>query len=130
MKHTREVKRNGRPLSDDRTIRQKLAQLAIEIEISRLFGSRLIWMLEKGMSTYYEASMAKVFVTELEQRQANMGMQILGLHGQLKRGSAWAPLDGEIEDAYRYSVMGTIGGGSNELQRMITAIAGLGLPRG
>jgi alkylation response protein AidB-like acyl-CoA dehydrogenase len=130
LKHACEVTRNGRPLSDDRTIRQKLAQLAIEIEISRLFGSRLIWMLEKGMSTYYEAAMAKVFVTELEQRLANTGMQILGLQGQLKRGSPWAPLDGEIEDAYRYSVMGTIGGGSNELQRMITAIAGLGLPRG
>lgn len=37
---------------------------------------------------------------------------------------------GRIEDAYRYSIMGPIGGGSNEVQRLIIAVAGLGLPRG
>jgi alkylation response protein AidB-like acyl-CoA dehydrogenase len=87
-------------------------------------------MLEKGIVAYHEASMAKVFVTELEQRLANTGMQMLGLYGQLKKGSMWAQLAGKVEDVYRYSVMSTIGGGSNEVQRLITAIAGLGLPRG
>ena len=111
-------------------IRHKLAQLAIELEVGRLLAARLVWMLEKGIVAYHEASMAKVFVTELEQRLANTGVQMLGLYGQLKKGSKWAQLAGKMEDVYRYSVMSTIGGGSNEVQRLITAIAGLGLPRG
>jgi alkylation response protein AidB-like acyl-CoA dehydrogenase len=55
-------------------------------------------------------------------------MQILGLHGQLER-EPWAPFDGYMEWEYRFSLMMAIGGGSNEIQRIIIAIAGLGLPR-
>ena len=121
---------NGEPLCKDPTVQYKLAQLAIELEVARLLAARLVWMLEKGVVPFQESSMAKVFVTELEQRLANAGMQILGLYGQLKEGSKWAPLKGRIEDAYRYSILGPIGGGSNEVQRIIIAIAGLGLPRG
>ncbi|MBE0480157.1 MAG: acyl-CoA dehydrogenase family protein [Dehalococcoidia bacterium] len=113
----------------ERPARSRLAQQAIELEVSRLLAARLIWMLEKGLMPYQEASMAKIFVTELEQRLANTGMQVLGLYGQLKKDSFWARLDGKMEDAYRHSIMGPIGGGSNEVQRMIIAIAGLGLPR-
>jgi alkylation response protein AidB-like acyl-CoA dehydrogenase len=122
--------RSGAVLFLNPVVRHKLAQLAIELEVGRLLAARLVWMLEKGIVAYHEASMAKVFVTELEQRLANTGMQMLGLYGQLKKGSMWAQLAGKVEDVYRYSVMSTIGGGSNEVQRLITAIAGLGLPRG
>jgi alkylation response protein AidB-like acyl-CoA dehydrogenase len=130
MQYARETYHNGKPLYKDPVIRDKLARLAIELEVARLLAARVVWMLEGGVVAYYEASIAKVFVTELEQRLVNAGMQILGLHGQLKKGSKWAPLEGKIEDAYRHSVMATIGGGSTEVQRMIIAIAGLGLPRG
>jgi alkylation response protein AidB-like acyl-CoA dehydrogenase len=130
MQYARETYHNGKSLYKDPVIRDKLARLAIELEVARLLAARVVWMLEGGVVAYYEASIAKVFVTELEQRLVNAGMQILGLHGQLKKGSKWAPLEGKIEDAYRHSVMATIGGGSTEVQRMIIAIAGLGLPRG
>jgi len=130
VQYTRETYHNGRPLHKEPTVRDKLARLAIELEVARLLAARPVWMLEKGIVAYHEASIAKVFVTELEQRLANTGMQILGLYGQLKKGSKWAPLQGRMEDAYRHSVMARIGGGSTEVQRMIIAIAGLGLPRG
>jgi len=130
MEHAKETRRKGEPLCKDPTVQHKLAQLAIELEVARLLAARLVWMLGKGVVPYQESSMAKVFVTELERRLANAGMQMLGLYGQLKKGSKWAPLMGRIEDAYRYSIMGPIGGGPNEVQRMIIAIAGLGLPRG
>jgi alkylation response protein AidB-like acyl-CoA dehydrogenase len=124
------ARRGGRLLSQGSTMRQKLAQLAIELEVARLFGARLIWLLEQGIVPYYEASMAKVFITELEQRLANAAMQALGLDAQLQKSSKGVLLGGRVEDSYRYSVMGTIGGGSNEVQRIIMAVAGLGLPRG
>jgi alkylation response protein AidB-like acyl-CoA dehydrogenase len=130
MEYTREKRRKGGFFSNYPILRHKLSQLAIELEVARLLAARLVWILEKGIVPYQESSMAKVFVTEFEQRLANTGMQILGLYGQIKKGSKWAPIEGKIEDDYRYSIMGTIGGGSNEIQRMIIAIAGLGLPRG
>ena len=129
MEHAREVRRKVMPLSW-RLMRHKLAQLAIEIEVARLLAARLVWMLEKGEVPYQESSMAKVFVTELERCLANTGMQMLGLYGQLQKSCGRTPLSGKVEEAYRYSIMGPIGGGSNEVQRMIIAIAGLGLPRG
>jgi alkylation response protein AidB-like acyl-CoA dehydrogenase len=130
MQYARETYHNSEPLCKEPVVRDKLACLAIELEVARLLAARPVWMLEKGIVAYHEASIAKVFVTQLEQRLANAGMQILGLYGQLKKGSKWAPLEGMIEDAYRHSIMATIGGGSTEVQRMIIAIAGLGLPRG
>lgn len=130
VEYARDMCGKGRPLSTGTVLRHKLAQMAIELEVARLFASRLVWMMEKGEVPYHEPSMAKVFVTELEQRLFNTGMQMLGLYGQLQKSCEWAPLEGRIEEGYRYSILGPIGGGSNEIQRMIIAIAGLGLPRG
>ena len=71
-----------------------------------------------------EASAAKVFGTELTQQVARELLDVLG-HDGLRRG-ADAPLRGELESAYRFAVINTFGGGANELQRDIIAMAGLG----
>ena len=74
--------------------------------------------------------MSKVFGSDLLYRVANVGMQIMGLHCQLDRGSKWAPLGGRIVRAYLTSLSIGIGGGTSEIQRSIIAIRGLGLPLG
>lgn len=74
-----------------------------------------------------EASAAKVFGTELTQQVARELLEVLGEHGTRK--GADAPLRGELEQAYRLAVINTFGGGANELQRDIIAMAGLGMPR-
>jgi alkylation response protein AidB-like acyl-CoA dehydrogenase len=51
-----------------------------------------------------------------------------GPAGALKRGTSHAPLDGRFEFTYRYSVVDTVGAGTNEVQRNIIARRGLGLP--
>jgi alkylation response protein AidB-like acyl-CoA dehydrogenase len=63
------------------------------------------------------------------QRLAQVGMQMLGLYGQLEFHTRWAPLKGKIERLYLTSVSGTIAGGTSEIQRNIIAERGLGLPR-
>jgi alkylation response protein AidB-like acyl-CoA dehydrogenase len=70
-----------------------------------------------------------VFCSELIQRLAQVGMQMLGLYGQLEFNTKWAPLRGKIERLYLTSVSGTIAGGTSEIQRNIIAERGLGLPR-
>jgi alkylation response protein AidB-like acyl-CoA dehydrogenase len=127
--YCREAKRNGQALIDDPRVRRKLANLAIEIEVARLISYNVAWLQSQGQVPIYEASAAKTFTTELRQRIANTGMQILGLYGQLDEESKWAPLDGRIKYQYLWTVGETIYAGSNEIQRNIIAQRGLSLPR-
>ena len=77
-----------------------------------------------------EASMGKVFGSEVRQKLANTGMQILGLRGQLATDSKIAALKSKIQDMYLDTVSETIYSGTSEIQRNIIATRGLGLPRG
>jgi len=129
VQYAKETVVNGEPLSRNPLIRQKLAEIAIELEVSRLLYYRLPYMLDKGMIPNYESSMQKSFVTEMGQRITKTGMEILGLYGQLKEGSKWARLGGKVEHYYRMSVVDTIYAGTSEIQRNIIAQRGLGLPR-
>ncbi|MCJ7831258.1 MAG: acyl-CoA dehydrogenase family protein [Dehalococcoidia bacterium] len=125
----KETKRDGTPLIADPLIRHKLAEMAIEIEVARLINYHVAWMQQRGLIPNYQASVAKTFGTELHQRLANTGMQLLGLYGALDEKSKWAQLKGKIEYLYLWTVGETIYAGSNEIQRSIIAQRGLGLPR-
>ncbi len=57
-------------------------------------------------------------------------MHIMGHYGELDRDSKWAPLNARIMRMYLSSISIGVGGGSNEIQRNIIAMRGLGLPRG
>jgi hypothetical protein len=128
VQYAKTTHRNGKLISEDPIIRQRLAQLAIDLEIGRLFAYRVAWLLGKGTIPFAEASMTKIFTSELERRLANTAMQILGLYGPLDKG-ARAPFDGYVGWEYKFSLMQAVGGGSNEIERILIAIAGLGLPR-
>jgi alkylation response protein AidB-like acyl-CoA dehydrogenase len=122
------IKKNGN--GNDPLIRQKLADLAIEIKSARLFALRVAWMLDRGKIPNYEASMLKMVVSEIEQDLVQTAMQIFGPYGQLQKGSRWAPLDGKFEWRYRDSLEALITRGTSEIMRNIIAQRGLGLPRG
>lgn len=126
--YARETKKGGDYLSKDPLVRQKLAQMATELEICELLYYQLPCMLEQEKPTGYMSSMEKLFVTEVMQRVATAGMEILGLFGQLKKGSAMVPLDGMVELFSRWSVVETIYGGTSEIQRNIIALRRLKLP--
>jgi 3-oxocholest-4-en-26-oyl-CoA dehydrogenase alpha subunit len=127
--YSRETRVAGEPLSKNPLVRQKLAQMVIEVEANRHLYYRLAHMLDAGQVPNYQASMQKLFATETAQRIANTGMEILGLFGQLKKGSKWAVLSGQVENFYRTSVVETVYAGTSEVQRNIIALRGLGLPR-
>jgi alkylation response protein AidB-like acyl-CoA dehydrogenase len=128
VEYATHTKRNGQILSKNPVIRHRLAQLAIELEVGRVLGYRLAWLLSRGIVPYSEASISKVFTSELERRLANVAMEALGLYGLLREGPR-APYDGYMEWEYRFSIMQGVGGGANEVQRLIIALVGLGLPR-
>jgi alkylation response protein AidB-like acyl-CoA dehydrogenase len=129
VEYAKETKVNGKSLSSNPLIRQKLAQMEIELEANKLLYYRLAHMLDNGKVPNYQTSMQKLFATEVAQHIARTGMEVLGLFGQLKEGSKWAALEGRIENICRQSVVETIYAGTNEIQKMIIALRGLELPR-
>jgi alkylation response protein AidB-like acyl-CoA dehydrogenase len=123
--YAREAALLDRPL-----VRHKLADLKIEFEVGRLLSYRVAWMQSRSLVPNYEASVSKMYGSELAQRLANAGMQIMGLGGQLAPGSLWAPLQGAFESLYLGAAALTVAAGTSEIMRGIIAGRGLGLPRG
>ncbi len=107
-----------------------LAERVIELNVGTLLAYRVAWMQSHGKVPNYEASMSKLFGSELTQRIAQTGMVIIGMCGQLMPGSLRAPLSGRYALAYLRAVSSTIAAGTSEIQRNIIATRGLGLPRG
>ncbi len=110
--------------------RALLADLQIALDVGRLLCYRVAWMQARGLVPNHEASMSKVYGSELNQRIANAGTRIMGMYGQLYEGEPRAPADGFIAFAHLHAVQATILAGTSEIQRNVIATRGLGLPRG
>ena len=110
--------------------RMKLAELVVANNVGRFLGLRVASMQSRGLVPNYEASVIKIFQSELGQKIYNFGVGMLGLSGQLVPEEPTAPLGGDLPENYLTSVPSTIYSGSNEIQRNVIATRGLGLPRG
>ena len=116
-------------VADRPALRYRIAELFTQLEVLRGISYHVAWQQSRGVVPNKEASMCKLYGTELMQRVANLGMQILGAYGLLTPQDPHAPFEGRIEQMYRNAVVHTIFAGSNEIQRNIIAQRGLGLPR-
>jgi alkylation response protein AidB-like acyl-CoA dehydrogenase len=115
----------------DAATRVELAERAVEAQVARMLSYQVISMQRRGLIPNKEASVAKLYTSELDQRMVATGMRLIGLRGQLTgRGDPHAPLGGRLARAYLAASSSTIGGGTSEIQRNIIATRGLGLPRG
>jgi hypothetical protein len=117
-------------LAQNPMLRYELADRLTEAEVGRMLSYRIVSLQAKGLIPNYEASIVKLYNMELNQRIARTGMHVLGMYGQLDRGSKWAPLRGRLKYMYLRSLGSTIEGGTSEIQRNIVATRGLNLPRG
>ena len=125
----KETKHNGVPLAEDTVIRHKLAQMAIEIQVCRMLAYRTAWVQATGQDVTSVGAIIKLFGSEMMQRVANTGLQIMGPYAQLVPGSRWAKLGGLLTRDYMWNLSITIAGGTSEIQRIIISTMGLGLPR-
>jgi alkylation response protein AidB-like acyl-CoA dehydrogenase len=130
VEYVKTTTRDGQPLRDDPVVRQRLAQLATQLEVARTIGLRFVFESAKGGAAPTAwASEYKLFATELSKRLANASMDIAGPGSQLRVKTATAPMAGRAESTYRYTVIDTIGGGASEIQKNIIARRKLGLPK-
>jgi alkylation response protein AidB-like acyl-CoA dehydrogenase len=118
----------GRALRRDPVVRDRIGALAADIQVARQLQLRNARLMEQGQAALHEAAMGKVFASELQERLGQAALDILGTAGLLSEDEPSAPV-GEMEQVLRHSIMGLIGGGTNEIQRNIIAQRGLDLPR-
>ena len=129
IQYVKETEVDGKPLSKDPLVREKLAQASIELEVASVLADHSRWLESNDLPMAYQAEITKVFTSELEQRLVNSGMEILGLFSQLMEDSKWVPSRGRISWYFLHSFMTTIGAGTSEVGRSVIAQRGLGLPR-
>ena len=127
LQWARDTELDGGRVIDKPWVQQALARVEAEVAAYKLINLRVNAAMTKGVLNMGEASAAKVFGTELAPLVARQLLEVLD-HNGLRRG-ADAPLRGALESAYRVAVISTFGGGANEIQRDIIAMAGLGMPR-
>jgi alkylation response protein AidB-like acyl-CoA dehydrogenase len=126
----RRLEKNGRALTKDPVMRQKLAQLWIDTESLKYTGARAVTKLLKGELPGPEASTGKMMWVETHQRLQELAMEIQGPYSQLTRGSA-AAIDGGVwQYSFLRSRANSIEGGTTEIQKNIIGERVLGLPKG
>ena len=118
------------PLSADPLVRQRLAQIAIDVEVLRLSVYRNISQIMRSGKPGPEGSMLKLLLSELEQRIMETASWISGAYAQLDEHAPQAYDQGRWQYGYLWSRAATIYAGTSEVQRNIIAQRVLGLPRG
>jgi alkylation response protein AidB-like acyl-CoA dehydrogenase len=125
----RTEKPGGERLVDEPWVQQSLARVYAKLDALKLLNWRSAWSLEAGHPDMAEASAVKVMGSEFFVECYRLLLEIAGAAGTVIAGEPGCLFGGFLERAYRAATTLTFGGGVNEIQRDIIAMAGLGLPR-
>jgi alkylation response protein AidB-like acyl-CoA dehydrogenase len=120
---------DGRRVIDQEWVQINLARVYAGLEFLRLINWKVAWTGTQGKLDVADASTVKVFGTEFYLESFRLLMEIIGPRSYLKRGSPEAMPLGRLETLYRSLIILTFGGGTNEVQRDLIGMFGLGLPR-
>ncbi len=120
---------DGRRVIDQEWVQVNLARLRARLEYLRLMNWKVAWTATQGHLDAADASSIKVFGTEFYLEAYRVLMEIIGERAYLKDGSPDAVLHARLERVYRSTLILTFGGGTNEIQRDLIAMFGLGFPR-
>ena len=119
-----------RGAGSDATTRQRIAQAQIEAHVFRLIGLRNLTKAQHGHAPGPEASVVKLYWSEMDKRLQETAIGVEGMYGALAPESALAIEDGRWQYGWMWAQAETIYAGSSEIQRNIIAERVLGLPRG
>jgi len=124
----RETRVDGQRVVDKPWVQQNLARIYAKTQVLRLMNWKQAWAAQKGQPRMADSSAIKVYGSELQIEAYRALMEVASAPGILAKGSPGAVLQGRIESSYRNGLILTFGGGTNEIQRDIIAMAGMGLP--
>lgn len=110
--YTKTAEMDGRLLSQEPTIRRKIAEIATEIELVRLLGYKMAWAQDEGGDVLGAAAIESNIRDGLSVKLPDLALRILGPYGQLQNGSKHAVLGGVLEEMYRlnsFRLFGMVG---------------------
>ena len=114
----------------DATTRQRVAQAQIDAHVFKVVGLRNLTRAEHGHPPGPEASLTKLYWSEMDKRMQELAVGLQGAYGALAPESPFALEDGRWQFGWMWAQAETIYAGSSEIQRNIIAERVLGLPRG
>jgi 3-oxocholest-4-en-26-oyl-CoA dehydrogenase alpha subunit len=120
---------DGRRPVDHEWLRVNLAKVHAGLEFLRLINWKVAWTATHAPLDVADASTIKVFGTEFYLEAFRLLMEVIGPRAYLERESIGSVLKGRLEMNYRSLLILTFGGGTNEIQRDLIGMFGLGLPR-
>lgn len=120
---------NGQRVIDQEWVQMNLARAHARLEFLRLLNWKVAWSAAEHALDPADASSVKVFGTEFNIEILRLLLEVVGAVGYLRAGSPEAVLHGRMEHAYRSTIILTYGGGTNEMQRDLITMFGLGFPR-
>jgi alkylation response protein AidB-like acyl-CoA dehydrogenase len=129
LDYARKTRHNGQMLAQDPMLRQRLAEAHIRVEIMLLNLYRGITSRLRGQPPGPEASLDKLYWSELDKWMQDLGMHMQGPYAQLMSGSKYA-VPGDWQYNFLRSLAGTIYSGTSEIQKNIIGERVLGLPKG
>ena len=113
IRYAKERKQFGKAISSFQAIQWMIADMGTGIEAASLLVLSAAWRKDQGMPFTKEASMAKLFASELANKSAYLALQIHGGYGYLK--------DFKVERLYRDARATSIYEGTSEIQRIVIA---------
>ena len=119
---------DGRRVIDQEWVQIHLARIHAKVEFLKLINWKIAWGVRHGVGPQ-DASATKVFGTEFYTEAYRLLMEVLGQESVVVSGSPGSILRSRVERMYRSTLILTFGGGTNEVQRDIIAMVGLGMPR-
>ena len=111
--YAKERKQFGKSISKFQAVQFKLADMDMEIELARLMYYKAAWLHMQGQPFTREASMAKLFASEVAKRAADQAVQIHGGYGFMD--------EYPVSRYWRSVKINEIGEGTSEVQRMVIA---------
>jgi acyl-CoA dehydrogenase len=111
LAHVKRRVQFGQPLASFQLVQASLADMATDIEASRLLVARAAWAKDTGHAGRTEVAMAKLFATEAAQRVIDRAVQLLGGLGVVR--------DGVVAQLYKSVRALRIYEGTSEIQRLI-----------
>ncbi|UYZ20801.1 acyl-CoA dehydrogenase family protein [Mesobacillus jeotgali] len=113
LQYAKERQQFGRPISQFQAIQFKLADMAMKIELARNMVYKAAWLKDQGRPFSKEASMCKLYASEIAMEVADQAVQIHGGYGYMR--------EYEVERYMRDAKLLEIGEGTSEVQRMVIA---------
>ena len=119
IKYSLEREQFGKPIAKFQAIQHKIAMMKVHLEAARWLVYKSAWLREQGIQSVLDASIAKLFLSDVGMKMALDEVQIHGGYGLIR--------EYEVERGLRDALLASIGGGTSEIQKSIIARTLLGV---